>query len=201
MIIIIIKTMKQSDQKKYNKYLIHRHSFPGVESVLNKKKKTSITRLKANLYCPKLKDKPLPLIDSHKNKKESISKEEQIFKLTLKEKGPIKAKFIIEDNDIVSDTTISEEKKPKGVIDKISIFYEIEKSTLIIQKVFKGYIYRKKYKQNIKKKIASTSKMLTLKDINNSLNSSMSVAISEVSIDEREIEDFNDESFSDLNEI
>ena len=193
--------MKQSDQKKYNKYLIHRHSFSGVESVFNKKKKTSITRLKANLYCPKLKDKSLPLIDSHKKKNESISKEEQIFKLTLKEKGPIKAKFIIEDNDIVSDTTISEEKKPKGVIDKISIFYEIEKSTLIIQKVFKGYIYRKKYKQNIKKKIASTSKMLTLKDINNSLNSSMSVAISEVSIDEREIEDFNDESFSDLNEI
>ena len=201
MIIIIIKTMKQSDQKKYNKYLIHRHSFPGVESVLNKKKKTSITRLKANLYCPKLKDKPLPLIDSHQKKKESISKEEQIFKLTLKEKGPIKAKFVIEDNDIVSDTTISEEKKPKAVIDKISIFYEIEKSTLIIQKVFKGYIYRKKYKQNIKKKIASTSKTLTLKDINNSLNSSMSVAISEVSIDEKEIEDFNDESFSDLNEI
>ena len=29
----------------------------------------------------------------------------------------------------------------------------------------------------------------------------MSVAISEVSIDEREIEDFNDESFSELNEI
>ena len=141
------------------------------------------------------------MIDSHQKKKESISKEEQIFKLTLKEKGPIKAKFIIEDNDIVSDTTISEEKKPKGVIDKISIFYEIEKSTLIIQKVFKGYIYRKKYKQNIKKKIASTSKTLTLKDIKNSLNSSMSVAISEVSIDEREIEDFNDESFSELNEI
>ena len=43
--------------------------------------------------------------------------------------------------------------------------------------------------------------MLTLKDINNSLNSSISVAISEVSIDEKEIEDFNDESFSDLNEI
>ena len=119
----------------------------------------------------------------------------------MKEKGLIKSKFNIEDNDIVSDTTISEEKKSKPVIDKISIFYEIEKSTLIIQKVFKGYMYRKKYNNNIKKKTASTSKMLSLKDINNSLNSSMSVAISEVSIDEKEIEDLNDESFSDLDNI
>lgn len=141
------------------------------------------------------------MIDSHTNKKGSISNEVNLFKLTLKEKGLIKSKFNIEDNDIVSDTTISEEKKSRPVIDKISIFYEIEKSTLIIQKVFKGYMYRKKYNNNIKKKTASTSKMLSLKDINNSLNSSMSVAISEVSIDEKEIEDLNDESFSDLDNI
>ena len=36
-------------------------------------------------------------------------------------------------------------------------------------------------------------------DINSSLNSS--AAISEVSIDEKEIDDFNDESFSELDDL
>ena len=174
--------MKHSDIKKY------RHSLPGVELPQNHNKKHSITRLKANLYPPIHKDKPLPLIPSPTNKKWSTSNDELQFKLTLKEKGLFKSKANIED----SDTTISEEKKSKPVIDKMSIFYEIEKSTLIIQKVYKGYMYRKKY---IKKKRASKMR----NDINSSLNSS--AAISEVSIDEKEIDDFNDESFSELDDL
>lgn len=175
--------MKHSNIKKY------RHSLPGVEFSQNKK--YSITHLKSNLYPPIIKDNPLPLIDSHTNKKWNTSSEDLPFKLTLKDKNLIKSK----PNNEESDTTISEEKKTRPVIDKISIFYEIEKSTLIIQKVFKGYMYRKKYNNTIKKK----AKMLSLNGVNNSLNSS--IAISEVSIEENEIEDFNDESLSDLDDI
>ena len=174
--------MKHSNIKKY------RHSLPGVEFSQNKK--SSISHLKSNLYPPIIKDNPLPLIDSHTNKKWNTSSEDPPFKLTLKDKDLIKSK----PNNEESDTTISEEKKIRPVIDKISIFYEIEKSTLIIQKVFKGYMYRKKYSNTIKK-----AKMLSLNGVNNSLNSS--IAISEVSIEENEIEDFNDESLSDLDDI
>lgn len=119
---------------------------------------------------------------------------------------------MFEDNETVSDTTISEDKKPKcsqPYIDKISIFYEIEKNTILIQRFFRGYLLRKsltvlKRQINLfvsKKKLKS--ELLSLSNTNNdhnnsSLSSSVCGNVSHVSIDSNEIDKLDEESLSDL---
>lgn len=114
---------------------------------MSKEKRNRIvfTKLKKGLICPKEKANSLPLIVNPSKLSPILRNEKDPFKLTLKEKDVHKENY-----EDISDTTISDDKKSKtNTTDKISIFFEIEKNTVLIQKIFKGYLFRKKYKRKI----------------------------------------------------
>lgn len=71
-----------------------------------KRNKISITKLKKGLICSKVKANSLPLIVNATKLNSIVRKEEDSFKLTLKERDVHKENY-----EDISDTTISEDKK------------------------------------------------------------------------------------------
>ena len=210
----VLKSFIQTQNKRYISHIyINSPKLPGIQHKKDTKKIADIN-LKTKLLLPKEK-KIFPILPKNKRQINSPNQlKEQLFKLTLKEKNICKSMVnMCDDNEIVSDTTISEDKKHKcsqPYIDKITIFYEIEKNSILIQRFFRGYLLRKsltvlKRQINLfftKKK--TKSKLLSLSNTNNdynnnsSLNSSICDKVSHVSIDSNEIDKLEDESLSDL---
>ena len=101
---------------------------------MSKEKRNRIvfTKLKKGLICPKEKANSLPLIVNPSKLSPILRNEKDPFQLTVKERDVHKENY-----EDISDTTISDDKKSKtNTTDKISIFFEIEKNTVLIQKNF-----------------------------------------------------------------
>lgn len=210
----VLKSFIQTQNKRYILYYTYINSLklPGIYPKKDHKKKTNINLKKKPLLLQEKKIFPI----FSKNKRQTNHPnhlKDELFKLTLKEKNVCKSMVnMFEDNETVSDTTISEDKKPKSshpYIDKISIFYEIEKNTILIQKFFRGYFLRKNLtvlKRQINffiSKKKSKNEQLSLSNTNidhnnSSLSSSICDNISHVSIDSNEIDKLDEESLSDF---
>ena len=96
-----------------------------------KRNRIVLTKLKKRLICQKEKANSLPLIVNPSKLSPILRNEKDPFKLTLKERDVHKENY-----EDISDTTILDDKKSKtNTTDKISIFFEIEKNTVLIQKI------------------------------------------------------------------
>ena len=78
----------------------------------------------------------------------------KIQNLKVKNFNEIKNKIIkktqtFEKIEVLNKKEIEVEKNDNKEKNKIGVLYEMEKKTLIIQKIFRGYLARKKYEKNL----------------------------------------------------
>jgi hypothetical protein len=140
----------------------------------------------------------------------------KIQNLKVKNFNEIKNKIMkktqtFEKIEVLNKKEIEVEKNDNKEKNKIGVLYEMEKKTLIIQKIFRGYLARKKYEKNLSNLKENNNKNEVFNKItknnlevkkNNFLNfdnsSSFRSEVSQVSINSKDL--LSDEESEDLKE-